>query len=413
LSNGLIGNAETLKVLNRSRILQLLRDRQVLSRSEIALITGLNGSTISILVRELIVEGIVREIGFGTSKVGRKPVALEINPKSRFALGVQIGDTRVAAVIIDLSGNIRGELEYPVAPNAQVSEVVAHATDGLKGLISGLKEDEGKLLGVGIGLAGLVDVERGVFIFGPNLTGRDVNVAEIVRARLKVTVAVDNEVNTMALGEQWFGAARQRQNVLCVSVGGGVGSGLLINGKIFRGANGGAGELGHMIIDPDGPQCGCGTRGCLEAVAGGRALCNEARKAAADHPDSLLRPVLSEQEESRIIELITKAFSGGDPHAKEIIVRVGRMLGTGIGNALNLCNPEVVVLGGEVIERCEPLAQIAMQVAKSVALGPMKGTHMVLPRVRRFAEAVGAATLVLDKMFDPLEAELVARAHEG
>jgi len=396
----LIGNAPISKEINQSLILRLIKDREFISRAEISKVTGLNRSTVSNLTGELLEKNLIVETGRGESPVGRKPIFLTINPNGALSLGVQIGDSNLTVLIINISGKILFKERILITSNTDISYLVELAIDLSRKEIEKIQKKE-MLKGIGIGIAGLVDAKKGSILFAPNLKGDHINVRELFQKELGIeNIIVDNEVNAMVVGEMWFGAARGCQNILCVNVGQGVGSGIVVQNRLFRGVKGIAGEIGHTVIKPNGPACPCGNRGCLEVLCGGRALKNSILSHISKSDKSILSRLLKEKG-MNIAVMLRKAADSGDPVAMKIIRDAGQYLGVGLGNAINILSPEIVVVGGRVVDYCSQIFTVASQKARKIALKPVKDIKIVKSELGEDSEAIGAATLILDRMFNP------------
>jgi glucokinase len=264
----------------------------------------------------------------------------------RTVIGVDVGGTGTKGAIVDLSGRIHEKVERPT-----------DVTAGTKGIIAVVEEllqrAPGPIDAIGIGAAGFIDSTRGMVMMSPNLAYDDPNVAEAVRARTGLPVIVDNDANAAAWGEFVFGSARGSSHVAFLTLGTGIGSGFIVEGRLVRGYTGAAAEVGHMVIDPDGPPCPCGLRGCLEQLASGTAIARTAREALATAPDSSI-VAFAGSIEAVTAAHVAKAAREYDELARDVMRRAGRYLGIGLSNVVNLFDPEVIVLGGSVVRAGEP-----------------------------------------------------------
>lgn len=256
----------------------------------------------------------------------------------------------------------------------------------------------GDVLGVGFGIPSLIDHARGIAVSTVHLPIRDVPFRDLMAERLGLPVWVDNDANVAMLAEHRFGAARGAEHALLLTLGTGIGGAIVVDGRLVRGALGSAGELGHMVVDFDGPWCqgNCPNRGCLEALASGTALGCDALAAAHAHPDGALGHAL---QEGRSITgaLVTELAHDGDPGAMGVLRRVGEYLGVGITSLVNIFNPSIVVVGGGVIAAGELLLAPAREVVAARALSPSRETVRIVPaRFGTESGMLGAAVLALD-----------------
>ena len=309
----------------------------------------------------------------------------------RTAIGVDVGGTGTKAAIVDTEGQILARSERPTDPSAGTKGIISVIDD----LTSKAPDLSVEIAGVGVGLAGFVDPASGKVSFSPNLTYDDPNVAAAVRARIDVPVQVDNDANVAAWGECRFGTAKGLEHVAMVTVGTGVGSGFVVAGSLLRGATGAAAELGHMVIDPDGPPCPCGLRGCLEQFASGTAIRRMAIEAVEQDPSSSIL-AFAGTPSSITAKHVAMAARQLDEAARTVLRTAGRALGIGLSNVVNIFDPQVIVLTGGVVNAGEPY------------LGPARDTLHEMNRVQRRratridkaslgndAGVIGAAALVL------------------
>ncbi|HEX9697423.1 MAG TPA: ROK family protein [Actinomycetota bacterium] len=256
------------------------------------------------------------------------------------AIGIDVGGTKIAAAVVGDDGAIIARDAIATAadaPNAIATGIVKIARE-LRGVAP-------SVCAVGIGAAGLVDSARGMIVAAPNLSYRNLAIRDLVSARLSLPAFVDNDANTAAWAEARFGAGRGRGDQIMITVGTGIGGGLILGERVYRGVHGFAAEIGHMIVLPGGPSCPCGARGCFEQLASGNAIGRIARERIEAAPDSL---VLERAGDAAAItgEIVGRAARDGDVFAREIVAEAGRWLGIGIASLVNVFDPAVVIVGG-------------------------------------------------------------------
>lgn len=307
----------------------------------------------------------------------------------RTAVGVDLGGTKIAAGIVDLEGRILDRAELPSSiddPNA--------VRDQIAELVRKLSPDS-HTLGLGIGAAGIVNFATGHYLYGPNTGLREVELARIVEEEVDLPVRLDNDANCAAWAEHRFGIGKGTRHFVCITLGTGIGGGFVLDGRPYRGAHGGAAEIGHMIVDPDGPVCGCGRRGCWEQFASGLALEASALAGLNDRPNSSLKDALVA---GRIPgRAITDAARAGDALAVEVVERMGRWIGWGLGSLVNIIEPERIAVAGGIVREWDLLGPLALEAMRDrIEASERRPEPDVLPAtLGPDAGIVGAAWLIL------------------
>lgn len=321
------GDQRLLRDYNRGLVVNLLRTDGPMSRADLSRRTGLAPSALTQRIRDLIDEGLVSETGKGEASTGRPPTLVTFNPDYAFAIGVKIERTRLRAARVNLAGEVCARYETHFDPFPEPSRIISLVEDAVDHLNSA------RILGLGISISGFVDTINGIDIYSPILGWNNVALVEPLEDRLDVPVHLENDVNALTLAEHWHGAGVDYRNFVCLTVGEGIGAGVVVDGTLYRGAFGGAGEAGHMLIDPSGPKCRCGEHGCLEVFASDQFLRREAlRLGYAD------------------IEQLEQAARERDSLAMSVFEQMGEYLGIGAKNMVNILNPQAIVLGGERME---------------------------------------------------------------
>ncbi len=375
---------------NERLVLNLVRRAGRLSRADIAKRTHLSRSTVSSIIVDLLEANLVREVGAGRSRGGRRPILLEFNGQAGYIVGVDLGATHILALVTDLEARPVARLEEPFTieegPEVGLERVVRLIGQALEQ--AGLRMEQ--VFGVGIGIPGPLDFATGKPIFPPIMPGwHDTPIRERLRERLGKPVHLDNDANLGAIGEYWWGAGRGARNVAFIKVGTGIGCGLILEGKIYRGEIGSAGEIGHTVIDEDGPPCRCGSSGCLEALAARPAILQAARQSGK----------FARKDNISILDLIEAAYQG-DPTARLLFAQAGRRIGTALIGLVNLLNPGVIIIGGGVARAGPLLLDPLCETVRRRALGvAAPRTRIVASQLGAEAIAIGAVTVVLQELF--------------
>ena len=396
--------------LNTAVILDILRRYAPLSRAELAARTGLNRSTVSIIVNSLIEEGFVQETDLQSPKIGRPGMLLVLNPKGGFAVGVEIGVDFISILLTDFVANVLWRKRVLFDAGEDEIRVIDHASD-LTGQAIEIGLEQGlRPLGIGIGVPGLVDIRQGKLVFAPNLHWTNVPLRLMWSQRFDLPIFVENEANAAALGEYYFGVARGVESFIYLSAGIGLGGGVLINGKLFRGSNGYGGEVGHMTVDPDGELCGCGKRGCWETKVSSRAVLRRVRKILSKGTSSLICDLAGGDLEGITFEIVVQAAKLGDAVALEALTNVGEYLGIGVVNLINIFNPEIIVLGGALsLASGFLIPEIENTVCESALKPSCENVQFAASAHGEDACVMGAVALVLDDILrEPMFLQRVA-----
>jgi N-acetylglucosamine repressor len=337
------------RVHNERLVVRTLYDLGPISRAEVARLTGLTRTTVSDVVASLLDEGVVREIGRGPSSGGKAPILLEVDDDARLVVGLDLGEEHFAGSLVNLRGEIRRTVELAV-DGRDGDSALGLVFELLDQLLEGTTAP---LLGIGIGTPGLVDSRTGTIRRAVNLDWRDLPLGEIVAERYAVPVNVANDSQAAALAEYTYAGGDRVPNLIAIRVGRGVGAGLILRGSLFQGDGSGAGEIGHVVVEDDGALCRCGRTGCLETVAGMRAI--EARAGAATG-----RPT--------DLPAVRRAIDAGDAWAIGIADDAGAALGRAIAGLIGALDIRRIVVLGPVTDLGEPWLAAVRREARSRAL---------------------------------------------
>ena len=384
----------TLSVLH---ILRTIKERGSVSRTDLQHLTSLSWGTITNTTRELLNRNLIREEGALATKSGRKPVKLAINPASHVLVGVDIAPDSLKCLALNLAGETlwsenRG---FDLAlPPAEVLDLVAGM---LRRALEEPSVRQRMCLGVGIAAQGALDVRRGLMRFAPRMPGwKNVQIRDHLQAQIPVPVLIEHDIHCLALAERWFGEATAADDVLCINLGEGIGMGILLNGDVYRGSQELAGEFGHITVDPNGPPCACGDRGCIESFCSTHAINEFARSRAADQSPTLAAILATRPATAP--ELIAAA-SAGDLAARAGLERLGQYLGLGVANLIDLFNPSLIVLCGPLaLGREYYLPALNHQIEKHA--WKHSNRQLLISKLGNQAVAMGACGIVLQSVFD-------------
>ncbi|MEJ6950730.1 ROK family protein [Natronospora cellulosivora (SeqCode)] len=396
----LSGNLELMHELNTKHILRVIRQFAPISRSEIVEKSNLTAATVSRIVSKLIKFRLVRESGFGESKGGRKPVLLELIPDSILTIGLDIEIDEITAVIIDLEGKILLYKEQVLVGKKDEEYILRQVNLLIKELLN-VEEYRNKVIGIGIGIHGLVDSIKGVSIFPPAFDWENFSLAKIVSKSFSLPVILENNVRALTLGESWFGLARNLSNFISLKVGSGIGSGIFTNGQLYRGTSNSSGEIGHTMVDEDGPLCTCGNYGCLESVASIPAIIRRSKKALKQGQSTMINDLIAKDIEKLSPGIILAAADKGDNLSQQILKETGHYLGIAVANYINILNPEAVIISGNELISGEIVLDTLRSTVENRALAyPLKHLKIINSSLGGKGVAIGAATLILESVFN-------------
>lgn len=405
------GDQALIREINLSIIFNALRDHPPLSRAALAVATGLNKTTVSSLIQQLLDAGFVTETGVGKNNTGRPGILLQLNPHAGGIIGVEIGVDFISVALTDFAARVIWRHQERTDRRQEQSTILQRAFSNVEAAAAQARVQSLEILGLAFGVPGLVDVESGALLYAPNLHWENVPLLELLRARFAFPVYVDNEASIAAFGETYFGVARGARNVLYVSAGVGIGGGLVLDGRLYPGGSGFAGEVGHMSLDPEGLECACGNRGCWETVASQAALFRRVHQCLAAGSSSSLARFQNGKREHLTIPIIVRAAQQGDPVAREALYDTGRSIGIGMANLVNALNPEMVVFGGSMSLAKDFLMPVIQDTINARALRwSGRTTRVVVAAYGSDACVMGAVATVYDHILrqPPSRARLAA-----
>ncbi len=371
--NAARGQQESAQGHSLITILHLIRDQSPISRIDITEILGLASSTVSVATAQLTARGLVRECGYATSTGGRRPVLLELNPAGGHFICVDLANTHLSLAVMDIGYNQVHELSrlLPVAGGDALFQTVLEA---LMEAAAWCEAEDRPVLGIGIATPGLVDSESGIVVEADNLNWHEFALRDKLAPRFSHPIIVLHDTLAAAYGEYLFGDplhGPKAKNVMYVHVGHGVGAGMVLNGSLYSGGSGMAGELGHVVINPSGPICVCGNRGCLETVASHAGVVNAYRRA--------LYEIRADYDLSGVgLEEIVSGAETGDRAAIRAIREAGFAVGLAIGNQVNVLNLDSVWLEGTLTHN-QIFWDEASAILERVLVPKLRGTCTMSP----------------------------------
>jgi predicted NBD/HSP70 family sugar kinase len=383
-SKVMLGNSIVIRKWNLSSIFKTIRKQGPISRIELTEITGCSAGTVSNHVRTLIKKGFVIETKKGISSGGRKPIQLMINPHKAYIFSIEIEVNQIKIVMFDLEIKVVMKSIIPIIYKddyRKTLEQVFLEMDKMREE-KNLKLDN--LLGIGVAVPGLIDKEKGILEFAPNLGWKNVYILEIFKDKFNLPVILDNEAKAAAIGEREF-IYPKMDNLVFISINEGIGCGIILHGELYRGASGNAGEFGHIIIDTNGPECHCGNKGCWETLASESYIVNRYLKLSNSNKE------LTKKE-------IYQLGKSGDKEVMEIFNETGRNIGIGLVNIVNGLSPELLVIGGGIIEIKDYIyEEIIKKLEESALSVSYRNVEIKFSELAGLAAVYGMADLIINE----------------
>jgi N-acetylglucosamine repressor len=380
LANGR-GALTDLRRRNAVELLGRLRRGEASTRADLARITGLDPKTVTNLTDILLKERLIVADGLAGSVGGRPAERLALNPEGLFAVGVDLGATKLRTVVLDFTGTVRASTVAVVPRSGGAKKIMAQAVDQIRKNLAVSRAPRRRVAGIGFACPGFLDRREGVALEAVHLLGwRNVPVGGILGRAFRMPVSLEESSRAAALGEMWFGAGRDSRDFLTLDFGYGIGTGIVTGGGILYGVSESGGELGHTVVKPRGDRCHCGHRGCLETVASGEAIARRSGRATA--------------------RAAVEAAAAGDVRCRRIIADAGRLLGAAAANLINLLNPGAIVLHGGLCGAGDLLLVPFREALERHAVPrSLAAANITISTVGEFAGAMGAAMIPLHSYF--------------
>ncbi|MEZ4670690.1 MAG: ROK family transcriptional regulator [Anaerolineae bacterium] len=384
MRNSIPGNRDLIKAINRNLLLNILRREGMLSRTQLTELSGLSVGAVSQITTELIDDKWMFESGEGDYTGGRRQTLLRLNPDAGYALGLKLMETRVVCAVTSFEARVLFYREFPLESDYSPAEVVNAIARIVGTMIEATKLPRSAFFGIGVGLAGVINPHEGVVNYSPFLGWQEVPLAHLLEAKIGLPVTIENDVNTLTLSEHLFGAGRHQQNFIVVTVGRGVGMGMVLHGQLYQGERGGAGELGHNIIDLERARQSVSS-GTLETLAS---------------DPGMVEALTADGKASGNLSDVVAAAQAGSAAAQEALRRSGEYLGVALAGVVNILAPSMVIISGEGVKAGDYRLQPMMEALRRYTFnGLLEHVDVIVEAADDQAWARGAATLVLNRVF--------------
>ncbi len=357
---------------NRDLVLRTIFANESISRAEVARITSLTRTTVSDVTNGLLAEGLVEEVGRGESIGGKSPILLSIVADSRYLIGLNLAQDKFMGSIVNLRGEIKETVEIPVNDTNGKT-----ALEYVYQIIGQLVKKNKPIVGIGVGTPGLVNTREGVVLNAVNLDWQDLPLGQLLYKKFKIPVYILNDSQATAIGEYVYGGTiRHEENLVVVNVKHGIGAGILINGRLFQGDGGGAGEIGHVVVQEQGELCRCGKQGCLETVSSAYAVLRQLKMTS--------------------IEQARAAYEAGDPNARQVLAKAAHYFGVSLANLIGTLNIQKIILTGDMTRFGNAWLEMVAAAMHSAALTRLvENTHLEFGTLDYRACILGASAYLL------------------
>jgi predicted NBD/HSP70 family sugar kinase len=390
----------SIKKVNRSVLLNILRDHGAMSRKDIAAISGLSPGAITIIATEMLNEGILKEAGLEerNGKAGRKKILLKIEKTHKFILGINIEKDTTTIAISDLNLTILSSKELATNANVMPENFLNEIIDNIKDLLWKLDISKGNILGIGVGIVGKVDPNTGKSMEAYGIWNKEVDLGGFLSKSLKLPVVVDNNVRSLAMAEINCSKRKNIDDFVFIKHGPGIGAAIVINKKLIYGSENQAGEIGHIIVNSDGPQCSCGQKGCLETVISTRRMKKTVQMAFDKSTTPILHRLCNGDKGKINTSLIFSAYENGDPYIKKIIDDNIKYMATGIINLMKTLDPQRIIFFGELFKYESLMKELINQIEQMLCKESIKN-KIVTSCLEYKCKAIGPLALALERLF--------------
>ena len=383
---------------NKVNILRILWGNQHIFRAEIARITGLSQPTVMKIVDEFMERGLVNISGKGVSSGGKPPLMLEFKWDAYYLIGVDINEYRIEIVLMDLGF---GVVDTRIQDNREVdtsNTILKRLASEITALLADHPDKEGKILGIGVGVPGIVDAGRGIVVNSTELNWKDVNVRKYLREYFDGVITIEDSTRALALEEKILGRGKGVKNFLCLSLGSGIGSALVMNGELCYGSSSASGQLGHMAVERMGAPCSCGNYGCLELYASGRAICMEAKRTVEEHKESQIADLVYGDSEKVDLNIVFEAAMGGDATALAILEKAADYLAMAVAGVINLTDPELIICGGKISRECGIFMQMFKRAIRRRRMRYVgREVEIVISDSKNYMSSFGSASFIIER----------------
>ncbi|MDR1137202.1 MAG: ROK family protein [Synergistaceae bacterium] len=390
----------SINAFNKKNVLNFIRRNGASGRAEIARNLGLSIPTVMNISQTFIDLGSIREVGVGESNGGKPPILLALVPDTYYSIGVDIGATKITAIVTDCNASVKYKKIYGSKRGLSKGIILESITEIIEETVACSSADAKKIIGIGIGMPGLVDARSGEVLFSPDFGLENMHIVSTIERTFAKKTMIGNVTQVIAAGEKYCGICKDTENFLCVGLGYGIGSAIVTNGQLYKGCSGFAGELGHIVMDKNGPRCDCGGHGCLEAISSGNAIAKCAKERIGKGERTSILELAGNIDDIEA-KTVFDAAKSGDAVAAEIVENAIEYLGIAIAGMITMLDLEFIVLSGGITHAGKFLTdRLKNYVDRHKMRYSGQGTRIVISKFGSDAAAIGAASLILNRWIE-------------
>lgn len=390
-----------LSMINKRNVINVIRTKGPINKAEIAKEVELSIPTVMKIVDEFINKSIVRVTGKRKSTGGKRPELLELINDAFFIIGVDVGRSKINIVMMDLDGNVISQRRHKTGDTLPPENLIDLIIGLIQDVIDENCDEQCEILGIGIGFPGLLNVKKGTVLFSPDFDWHNVQLIEPLKMHFGENVVLENSNRAAAMAESWFGAAIDSRYSICVNLGHGIGSAIMEYGELYKGSCGSSGELGHIVLKENGPECDCGNNGCLEALSSGNAIAKKAKELVRENPDSAIMELAQNNIENIDAKIVFDAAKNNDPLASEIVTEAVTYIGIGLASYINLLDPDMIILFGGMVNSGNILLDNIKETTKKYQMNfAGRKVKIVVSELGNNSTAIGAACLILKNFIE-------------
>lgn len=392
---------ELLGKINKRNVIEIIRKKGPINKAEIARQVELSIPTVMKITEELNRDNLIKSVGKGESNGGKRPELLEIVPNTYYMVGIDIGRSKMVAIVVNLAGTVIIKKTIKTGKAISKEIIITRIINLIGEIIDQSGISESKILGIGIVTPGLIDVDKGIVIFSPDFQWENFEIKAYISEHFKVPIYIENSNRALALAEGWFGVAQDVPYYICINFGHGIGSAIMEKGSFYRGSSGSSGEIGHITLDKDGPLCDCGNHGCLEALASGNTIARQAQELIRAGEKTKIAELVNGDIEKIEAKQVFDAAKAGDVLANHIIEQAIEYIGIGLANYINLLDPELIVFAGGMTNAGDFfLDKVKASIKKRQMKFAGRTVKFKVTQLGEDAAAIGGASIILRKFIE-------------